>query len=857
MVNSDLSPITGLCLGLMMCFADLPLAQAAQHQPPPDMESQSLVSKAPRLEQEGKALFESGDFQGAVRAFQQAIAIYQSAEDPLGLAIAFSNLARVHGKLGQWPLANAAIATSLTTLQSSPGTQPQSPIVAQVLMVQGELQLAQGQSRAALSTWEQAESQFAAIGDLSGVHRSRLNQAQALQTLGFSRRAIAQLHPVRTALADQAPSRLLVLTLQSLGDTLRVTGELGEALEQLQQSLALAEQLQWPAGVAAAHLSLGNTQRALGNTQQAWVRYQQVVQAAGDRVTQTQAHLNQLSLALETQDWSRAQGLWQPLLTALENWVPSRQGIDARLNLAQSLIQLWQGPQASRPPVEAVTQLLSRTRQQARLLEDPVAESYALGILGALYEQVGPIPQAERLTQQALAIAQAQNAPEVFFRWRWQLGRILKAQNQRQSAVAAYAAAVRTLQSLRSDLIAVNPKVRFDFRDHVEPIHRQFVALLLDLESQQPHPANLETARLTIESLKLAELDNFFRQACLKANPVLIDQVDRQAAVIYPIILPQQLAVIMSLPGQPLRYYSVPVPQPQVERTVDRLRLALGQRNSPRYLPLAQQLYDWLLQSAASDLAQSQAKTLVFVLDGVLRNVPMAVLHDGEKYLVERYGVALTPGLELLAPQPFQAQHLNVLVLGVSESRQGFPPLPYVNAELAQIDAQVPSLMLQNQKFTQSAFQEAVDTQPFPVVHLATHGQFSSALDQTFLLTWEERLTVEQLRRLLRGSELRQGGAIELLVLSACETAAGDQRAALGLAGMAMRSGARSTLATLWQVNDQATALLMERFYRAWARGAVTKAEALRQAQQSMLQDFPARQHPYYWGAYVLVGNWL
>ena len=742
---------TGFCLGLSLCCINPTLAQTNRSQPPPNTESRWRTTTATSLEQEGKTLFEAGQWQQAVTVFQHAIARYQSQGDLLGVAIASSNLARVYGQLGQWPMANQAIATSLTLLQRTDGVKPSPALVGQVLMIQGQLQLAQGRSQAALDTWQQAESRFRKGNDPAGVTRSRINQAQALQVLGFSRRAIALLTQVLETLDESTPSPSHILAFRSLGDALRGVGELEQSLEVLGQSLALAERLQLPAAVGATQLSLGNTQSALGDTEAALDRYQQAAQSSGDRLTRLQAQLNQLSLWIETEDWAAAQAIWPVLLSQLGDWGPSRQGLYAHINLARSLIQLRQGTEAPLPTVEAIERLLTRAQGQAQALADPVAESYVVGTLGSLYEQIGQHQRAETLTQQALVIAQANNAPEVLFQWQWQLGRILKARGQQQGAVSAYSGAIQTLQVLRGDLIAATPKVRFDFRDNVEPIHRQLVALLLELETQQPNPQNLEIARLTIESLQLAELDNFFRQACLDANPVLIDQIDRQAAVIYPIILPDQLAVIVSLPGQTLRFYSTPVPQSQVERTADRLRLALGQRNSPRHLPLAQQMYDWLLQSAAADLAQAEVKTLVFVLDGVLRNVPMAVLHDGDRYLVEQYGVALTPGLQLLEPRPLPTQRLNVLAVGLSESRQGFSALPFVNTELAQIEAQVPSLTLQNQKFTQPTFREAVNTRPFPVVHLATHGQFSSALDQTFLLTWEDRLTVNQLRQVLRG----------------------------------------------------------------------------------------------------------
>jgi CHAT domain-containing protein len=109
---------------------------------------------------------------------------------------------------------------------------------------------------------------------------------------------------------------------------------------------------------------------------------------------------------------------------------------------------------------------------------------------------------------------------------------------------------------------------------------------------------------------------------------------------------------------------------------------------------------------------------------------------------------------------------------------------------------------------------------------------------------------------LLRAREQGELNPIELLVLSACQTATGDRRAALGLAGLAVRSGARSTLATLWSVNDRSTALFMVEFYRELGQPGVTKAQAVRNAQLALLKQ-PQYEHPYYWAPFILLGNWL
>jgi CHAT domain-containing protein len=271
------------------------------------------------------------------------------------------------------------------------------------------------------------------------------------------------------------------------------------------------------------------------------------------------------------------------------------------------------------------------------------------------------------------------------------------------------------------------------------------------------------------------------------------------------------------------------------------------------------EVYTWLIRPAEKEIAASNTKTLVFVLDGALLNLPMAVLHDGKQFLVEKYAIALTPGLQLLdATKPLPRNKLTALKGGLSKSNQGFIDLPYVEKELDQIQTQakVSGQQLLNENFTSAALKKAIDSVPFPIVHLATHGQFSSDADKTFILTWDSQLNVSELNNTLRSREEGGKGAIELLVLSACQTATGDKRAALGLAGVAVRAGARSTLATLWFVSDPATAQLMTQFYQELANTTITKAEALRRAQVSLLKSDNYKE-PRYWAPYVMVGNWL
>ncbi|MEQ9481095.1 CHAT domain-containing protein [Coleofasciculus sp. F4-SAH-05] len=858
--------------------------------------------------QVGKKRYQSGEFAAAVTAWQQAADLFASLGDSRNQAMVLSNLALAYQQLGQWTPANQVIEKSLHLIQTENDSRDRTTVLAQALNTQGKLQLAQGKPEQALKTWEEATETYQQVGDETGVVRSLMNQAQALRVLGFYPRVKMTLEQVNQRLHNQPDSAIKAAGLLSFGDTLRLVGDLEESQTVLQKSLAIAQKLDLSSGITAAFLSLGNTAYSQGKLKAAIEFYQSAIASSVSPTTTLQAQLNQLRLFIELENWADAKALAEKIQSQFANLPTNRSTIYARINFSQSLLKLWrhesvvvgagftsnlpeETANVTKPapfPIvgvgltnnvlgktvnatkstlnpQTVAQILTTGIQQAKELCDQRAESYSLGYLGQIYEYTQQWSDAKTLTEQALLLAQSVNSPDIAYLWQWQLGRLLKAQIDRgiaddsayPSAVAAYQEAIHSLNSLRNDLVATNLELQFSFRESVEPIYRQLVSLLLQPGSKAVSQENLVQAREVIESLQLAELDNFFREACLTAQPESVDQIDANAAVIYPIILPDRLEVIVSIANQPLRHYATPLSQAEVEDVLNQTRRSLRRVASDRErLPLFKQLYDWLVQPIETELAASEIKTLVFALDGSLKSLPMAALYDGENYLIEKYSVALTPSLQILQPQPLSRTPIKVLVGGLSEAKQNFPALPGVESEIQQIQAEIPAQVLLNQQFTSAAMQKEISAASFPVVHLATHGQFSSDAEDTFILAWDDRVSVKQLGEVLQVREERKRQPLELLVLSACQTAAGDKRAALGIAGVAVRSGARSTLATLWSVDDQSTATLMVKFYQELAQANVAKAEALRQAQLALLQQSRFR-HPYYWAPFVLLGNWL
>lgn len=807
------------------------------------------------LLQQGQQHYQAGQFAAAARLWQQAAREAQVADAIIQQVQALNYLSLAYQNLGELELAQSAIDTSLTLLERL-GTNASSPsgLWGQAWNTKGKLQLIQGNAEGALVSWQQAHTYYAIAKDETGTSGVRMNQAQAWQTLGHYRKAAAVLEQLNVQLQQQSDTLLKASSLRSLGVILQTIGDLVRSKEILEQSWAITARLNAPEDTSATLLSLGNVARDFQQYDIALEYYHQAAKLSARPLLQAQARLNELSVSIATERWEQATQRVGELRSAIANLPLSRAQIYAKVNFADRMMKLSEKVPSAIDEQE-LAQWLATTVTDAQSLGDARAQAYALVQLGKLYERNQNWQDAQQLTQQALSIAQPIDAEEIVALAAAQLGRLLKQQGNLKAAISVYREAFETLQSLRSDLVAIDPNVQFDFRESIEPIYRELVSLLLQPNASQ---AEIYQARLVLEALQLAELDNFFGDACLSAKPIEIDRIDPHAAVFYPIILSDRLETILSLPDGSLHHYAVPRSRGQIEETLQQFYSSLypGYPNGDR-LRVSQKVYDWLLRPAQPDLEKNDIQTLVFVLDGYLRNLPMAALHDGDRYLLENYSIALSPGLQLF-PEGLERDGLTTLAVGLTQARQGFSALLGVQAEVEDIASELDSQVLLDRHFTRANFQAQIERQPFDIVHMATHGQFSSNPEDTFLLTWDDRIGVKDFNQLFEDSRLGVSQPIELLVLSACQTAAGDRRATLGLAGIALRSGARSTIASLWSVNDRATADLMSEFYRQIARQdtQVSKTEALRQAQLAVLQN-PQYQHPYFWSAFVLIGNWL
>ena len=770
----------------------------------------------------------------------------------------------------RWACHRALIAASFlaavfcAVLPAPSSAQGAAPAAAPDAQMQaGQQSYRVGDFVEALARWSAAASAYEAAGNPEGQVTALLRGAEAELSLGRGPDAVSRLQKALDVAQRIGNMSLLLGVESSLGSAYALTGRDADAERLLRSSVDRALTAGDTQTVARALNNLGNLLALQGRLGDAKRSYREAIAAAsstGAKAIVVRASGNLARALIDDGRYGEAIALLSVLGEELRKLPPSHDKAYGLMGLGRMNAKLLAS--GFEPVAEWGLRsyaALNDALAVANSIQDSRAQSYALGYLGELYEQGARYEDALQFGQHAIAAAQRADAPEILYRWQWLTGRVLKAKGDDSQAILAYQHAVVTLSSVRKDLAAGG--ARTSFRESVGPVYFQLADLLLRRAGTLSDPRlaaqDLVNARSTVETLKGAELQDYFQDDCvtaLRARTSGIDQLASNTAALYPIVLQDRLELLLSLPDG-MRRFAMPVDADTLKREIRTFRGLLEKRTTHQYLPHAQKLYGWLVRPIEAELARANIDTLVIVPDGALRTIPLAALHDGRQFLAARYALATTPGLTLTDPQPIERGRVKVMLNGLTDAVQGFAPLPYVGEELEALHKLYGGTVRENQQFTVAGMEKDLGETPYQIVHIASHGQFDSDPNKTFLLTYEGKLGMNKLEQILGPSRFRTD-AVELLTLSACQTAAGDDRAALGLAGVAIKAGARSALATLWTVNDPASAQLVVNFYRALQDPAISKAKALQQAQLELLKDARYR-HPSYWSAFLLIGNWL
>lgn len=548
----------------------------------------------------------------------------------------------------------------------------------------------------------------------------------------------------------------------------------------------------------------------------------------------------------------------------------------ANLSTVRAMLDLSElGESAYRERALAILEKLPPSRTKAELLmglafddisliNDAIAisemigakrtQSFALERLGQVYESSGRYRQAIEAADKGLWLAGQIEANDCLYRLQWLRAKLFEQTGQKEKAIVAYRGAIATLQKLRSQFASASPDVQLDTKTEVEPIYRELLSLLL---ADTSSPKILHDSVDIMRQLQFSQLQSFFGDACLELRQMRVNSQNSSpntnAAIIYTILLNDVSYVILELPDETIRAYPIAIATESLRETIQTWRSQLEdtKRVPLGYRELSEKLYDLLIRPIESDLVKAKVTELVFVNDDLLRNVPPAALYDGKQFLIEKYPISISLGLNLKSPV-FKDDKRGASIFGLSvavvdsELDKEFPPLPYVVPETQEVLKIVGGDRFLDNNFTarQFAFEIQKD---YPVVHIATHGEFAGRLESTFLRAYDERITLRQLEEILA----RRKEPIDLLTLSACSTAAGNERAILGLAGIALRSGVKNVVASLWSVDDKTTADLVADFYR-YLESGMDKAQALQKAQIAQLTNEGDLSR---WTAIVAISN--
>lgn len=744
-------------------------------------------------------------------------------------------------------------------------TLTETAIDADATAKQGVTLLMQGRLEQAVVGLEQAEKTYAEAG--RPIERSDvlLPLAQAYAGLGHTGKAIQILELAQILLQKAEERGRLGAVLTGLGMVYLETGQLEAAQHHLDEAMTIATEQHNDIGRAAILIQQGGLLVARAQYHEALApltEAQVLAKKRSSHMLEAVALVNASKAARSLEQYAKAELFLNDAISVIRVLPPIHEKAMALVSWGQSYADLaGKAGVTNTDHLVRGAEVLKEADVLAEQLGDTRAATYALGYRGQLYERGGRHEEALSLTRRALAFALQLEAPEALYLWQWQIGRISRAQGRLDDAIQAYRRTAETLQRIRPELLRTWSVRAAPVREASGHVFFELADLLLqrsdNVKNERERQQYLSEARDAVELFKAAELRDYFRDDCvdvLQSKLTKMEQVSQSAAVLYPIILQDRIEFLVSLPDGISRQ-TLHINAKTFTETIHSFRYYLENRTTREYLPLGQQLYDWMIRPLEPKLTRHAITTLVMVPDGALRTIPLAALHDGKDFLITKYAVATTPGLNLTDPKPLQRERMTVLSAGLTQGVQGFAPLPNIVQELAAIEAIYGNRPLVDQHFVYQNLSQEMKERQFSVVHIATHGKFETRPEDSFLLTFDDKLTMDRLSQLIGYYRFRDE-PLELLTLSACETAAGDDRAALGLAGLAIKAGARSALATLWFINDEASSVLISEFYAQLTDPTMSKALALQRAQLKLIRD-PIYQHPTYWAPFLLLNNWL
>ena len=748
----------------------------------------------------GLAYNSLGEYIKALDYYQQALAIHKQVGNKPMEGTTLNNLGLTYNSLGKYAKALDYYQQALAIHKQVGDKLGEGSIISNIGSVYNYL----GEYTKALDYYQQALAIRKQIGDKAGVGISLNNIGEVYGDLEEYAKAL-NYYQQALVIHKQVGNKLSEgTTLNNIGSVYDDLGEYIKALDYYQQALAINKQIGDKSGegttlnnIGSAYNNLEEYPKALDYYQQALKIFKQIGDKAGEGVT-----LSNIASLLARQK--------QPKLAI----VFFKQSVNIREQIRQQLHTLPKQQQ------ESYTKTVASTyRNLADLLieEDRILEAQQVLDLLKVQELKDYLSQV-RGSNEKLVILKPEEE-------------ILKKYNRLQTSAIAIGQELAKLRKIKESNRTTQQKLR--------------ISKLVKLQAELNKQFNEFSSRKDV----VAQLDKLSRQAQKMAVDLsdldgLRDDLKRlNAVMLYPLILEDRLELIITTPDSPPLRRTVQVKRSELNRVITEFRQALQNPGSDAKTP-AKKLYSWLIKPLENDLKQSQAKTIIYAPDSQLRYIPLSALHDGKQWLVQRLNInnitakSLTDFTAKPQSQPkvlagaFVNGNYNIQVIGRNYPFRG---LTYAGKEVENLTKLLPkTTKLIDKEFSKN--DTTVKMNEYNIVHLATHAAFvpGDASKSFILFGSGETANLKEIGNWTLNN-------VDLVVLSACETGIGGKfgngEEILGLGYQFQSRGVRATIASLWQVSDGGTQVLMNGFYNALKQGKITKAEALRQAQIALITD--------------------
>jgi len=796
---------------------------------------------------------------------------------------------RVWGRT-RWSIFGAGLLFGLLFLQgpatAQPANEPAGDAAGQ--SAAGTARFQQGAYAQAGVHWMNAAQLYEQAGQPKEQCQALINLAHAFRQEGQIRRAQLTLQQA-LKLSEQIGNRGLTATiLGQLGTASHAMGKEVVAAEHLTKALALAREERNSSLVASLLNDLGNVLAARQQFPEAVDVYEEsrgLAKEVKNPPLGVIAQVNEATVLIQDGQLTQAQRHLEEAWGAAQLLANSGTKVNGLLAIGTGYQELQAasvaaatrgkssgnaakvasptgpavGTTAGSSLLQRASEAYAAAGEAAAKVGDARGQSYAYGLMGGLLERQKQTAEALDQTRKAVLAAQRVSAPEALYRWQWQTARLLKASGKEDEAAAAYQRALSVLKPIRYEYSVGAQGRHHSFYTSVAPLFLEIEDSLLQRASvagsSDQAQQLLAQVRDTVEASHAAELQDYFQDDCVTAARALrkSGRIPANAAVVYPIALPDRLELLVETAAG-LKQIRVPVGAEAVTKEARTFRRLVQNPGSKAYLASAQNLYGWLVAPIHQDLLAGGITTLVMVPDGALRTIPMAALHDGRQFVIDKYAVAMVPGMELTDLSTMARGKGGVLTTGISESVQGFPATPTAASEAQAVRTLYGGTMLMDTQFSAPSFEQNIKDERIGIVHVASHSEIGHDAASSFVLAYDEKISMDRLAQMVGMMQYRRE-PLELLTLSACETAIEDDRAALGLSGVAVKTGSRSAVASLWPGDPQSTTELVGEFYRQLQTAGVGKAVALQRAQQKILSQ-PGHEHPGFWAPLLLINDW-